>query len=118
MLGLAQRPFGPDIHTINLTLLNQPGNLALVLIVLLDHGVNIEHVSLGSTDMGTTSTGTLAVCLPAEQLDSLQRRLNNVAGVIEAHAIGSRVTDDEPLFDRGPSRKTSHLSTISAANIR
>lgn len=89
------RRFAQDLHTINLILLNQPGLLVKVLLVLQHHNVNIEHLRVDPFD--GTSRSRVLIIISVESLDRLQlvhRKVAKLIGVHRAETIPSRIEED------------------------
>ena len=91
VLGLRNRPFAPDIHTINLSLINKPGVLSRVLVMLQHINANIETVSVYPHDDGATSTAILAVNVPRSRLDLIALKLQRLVDVLQVDVVGSPV---------------------------
>ena len=97
MLGLGTRPFASDIHTLNVTLINQPGALARVLTVLHHHNMNIESARIYPSDVNHSSA-VLAINAPLESLDLLHRKVDKLLVVTRADIVPA------PVQDAGPER--------------
>ena len=93
MLDLGTRPFSSDIHTLNVTLINQPGALARVLTVLHHHNVNIESARIYPADIDHSSA-VLAINTPRESLDLLHRKVNKLLVVLRVDIVPAPVQGD------------------------
>ena len=99
MLGTHNRPFSCDVHSINLSMLNQPGTLARVLVALQHHDVNVENVRIDPTEAADRSRGVLTITAPKERLGLLQSKLMKLIGVLDAEVIASPMISERDTDD-------------------
>jgi acetolactate synthase small subunit len=99
MLGTHQRRFSPDVHSINLSMLNRPGTLARVLVTLQHQDVNVENVRVDPKESTNRSGGVLTITAPRDRLGLIEAKLTRIIGVLDAEVIASRMVPEPPGAD-------------------
>lgn len=94
MPSLKNRPSSHNIHTLILSLINQPGVLARVLLILQHNNVNVETVSVYPIDEGDISAAVLRIKSPRSRLELLRLKIERNLGVLQIEAVPSSIGSD------------------------
>lgn len=103
-LGVSARTSSNDVHLIIIDLVNRPGLLAKILIVLQHHSANIENARVDAIEGTKKSTATLGVSVTIRQLEAIQRKIGKIVGVLSVEATPS------PISQHGERSRPNQLS--------